>query len=80
VSLDERVKALEEARKKMLQKIEEARREYVETKLKLFPELKTAGIPPAQLGQMLEEKDKKIAELEEKVKLLEQQLKEVKKK
>ena len=78
--MDERVKALEEARKKMLQKIEEARREYVETKLKLFPELKTAGIPPAQLGQMLEEKDKKIAELEEKVKLLEQQLKEVKKK
>ena len=80
MSLDERVKALEEARKKMLQKIEEARREYVETKLKLFPELKTAGIPPAQLGQMLEEKDRKIAELEEKVKLLEQQLKEVKKK
>ena len=80
MSLDERVKALEEARKKMLQKIEEARREYIETKLKLFPELKTAGIPPVQLGQMLEEKDRKIAELEEKVKLLEQQLKEVKKK
>ena len=71
MSLDERVKALEEARKKMLQKIEEARQEYVETKLKLFPELKTAGIPPAQLGQMIEEKEKRIKELEEKLAALE---------
>ena len=77
MSVEDRFKALDEARKKMEEKIAEARKEYVETKLKLFPELKTAGIPPSKLGEMMEEKDRKIAELEEKVKLLEQKLKEV---
>ena len=74
MSMDERIKALEEARKKMLEKIAEARREYIETKLKLFPELKTAGIPPAQLGKIIEEKDKRITELEEKLATLEKKI------
>lgn len=74
MGFEEKVKALEEARKKMQEKIEEAKREYVETKLKLFPELKTAGIPPAQLGQILEEKDKRIKELEEKLAELERKV------
>ena len=80
MSFEEKVKALEEARKRMQEKIEEARREYIETKIKLFPELKTAGIPPAQLGQMLEEKEKQIKELQEKVAALEKRLAEVEKK
>ena len=80
MSSEEKFKALDEARKKMQEKIEEARREYVETKLKLFPELKAAGIPPEQLGQMLDEKEKQIKELQEKIAALEKRLAEVEKK
>ena len=74
MGFEEKVKALEEARKKMEQKIAAARKEYIETKLKLFPELKTAGIPPSQLGQIIEEKDKRIKELEEKLAALEKKI------
>jgi len=75
-SFEEKMRLLEEARRKMVETIERARREYVETKLKLFPELKTLGIPPSDLARQLEEKDKAIAELKEKVEMLERKLKE----
>ena len=76
LSLEEKRNLLAEAHRKMVEKIEAARREYVETKLKLFPELKVAGIPASDLAKVLEEKDKRIVELEEKIRMLESKLKE----
>ena len=67
----ERDKALAEAHRRYVEAVEKARREYVETKRKLFPELATAGAAPAELARQLGEKDRRIAELEAKLKKLE---------
>ena len=65
----EKLKALEEARQKMLRKIEEARREYLEAKRRLYPEL--FAPPPAEATRIIEEQRKRIKELEEKIALME---------
>jgi hypothetical protein len=69
----EKAKQLEEARQEMLRKIEQARQEYLEAKRQLYPEL--FAPPPAEAARIIEEQQKRIQELEEKL-----ALKEVKKK
>jgi vacuolar-type H+-ATPase subunit H len=65
----EKAKQLEEARQKMLKKIEEARQEYLEVKRQLYPEL--FAPPPAEATRIIEEQQKRIRELEEKLALTE---------
>jgi len=69
----EKAKQLEEARQAMLRKIEQARHEYLEAKRQLCPEL--FAPPPAEATRIIDEQQKRIRELEEKL-----ALKEVKKK
>jgi predicted metal-binding transcription factor (methanogenesis marker protein 9) len=65
----EKAKQLEEARQKMLKKIEQARQEYLEVKRQLYPEL--FAPPPAEATRIIEEQQKRIQELEEKLALTE---------
>jgi hypothetical protein len=65
----EKAKQLEEARRRMLEKIEQARREYLEVKRRLYPEL--FAPPPAEAARIIEEQQKRIKELEEKLALTE---------
>jgi hypothetical protein len=69
LSSTEKVKLLEEARLKMLRKIEEARQEYLNVKKQLYPEL--FAPPPAEATRIIEEQQKRIKELEEKLALKE---------
>ena len=69
LSPEEKVKLLEEARLEMLRKIEEARREYLEAKRQLYPEL--FAPPPAEATRIIEEQQRRIKELEERIKELE---------
>jgi thymidylate kinase len=73
----EKAKQLEEARQKMLNKIEQARQEYLEVKRQLYPEL--FAPPPAEATKIIDEQQKRIKELEEKIAKLEAQLKVEKK-
>jgi predicted metal-binding transcription factor (methanogenesis marker protein 9) len=68
----EKVKLLDEARLKMLKKIEQARQEYLEVKRQLYPEL--FAPPPAEATRIIEEQQKRIKELEEYIKELEEKL------
>jgi hypothetical protein len=68
----EKVKLLEEARLKMLRKIEEARQEYLNVKKQLYPEL--FAPPPAEATRIIEEQQKRIKELEEKIAQLEKEV------
>jgi len=65
LSPEEKRKLLAEAHRKMVEDIEKARREYVETKRKLYPEL--FAPPPAEAARIIEEQQKRIKELEEKL-------------
>jgi len=69
--MSEREKQLEAARLKMLKKIEEARKEYLQTKHQLYPEL--FAPPPAEATRIIEEQRKRIQELEEKLAKLEKE-------
>jgi thymidylate kinase len=71
--MSEKEKLLEKARLKMLNKIEEARREYLEVKRQLYPEL--FAPPPTEATKIIDEQQKRIKELEEKIAKLEAQLK-----
>ena len=72
LSPTEKVKLLEEARLKMLRKIEEARQEYLNVKKQLYPEL--FAPPPAEATRIIEEQQKRIKELEEKIAQLEKEV------
>ena len=72
LSSTEKVKLLEEARLKMLRKIEQARQEYLEVKRQLYPEL--FAPPPAEATRIIEEQQKRIKELEEKIAQLEKEV------
>jgi hypothetical protein len=72
LSPTEKVKLLEEARLKMLRKIEEARQEYLNVKKQLYPEL--FAPPPAEAMRIIEEQQKRIKELEEKIAQLEKEV------
>jgi hypothetical protein len=72
LSPTEKVKLLEEARLKMLRKIEEARQEYLNVKKQLYPEL--FAPPPAEATRIIEEQRKRIKELEEKIAQLEKKV------
>jgi vacuolar-type H+-ATPase subunit H len=67
--MSEKAKQLEEARQKMLKKIEQAKQEYLEVKRQLYPEL--FAPPPAEATRIIEEQQKRIKELEEKLALKE---------
>ena len=67
--MSEKAKQLEEARLKMQEKIKQARSEYLEVKRQLYPEL--FAPPPAEATRIIEEQQKRIKELEEKLALKE---------
>jgi DNA-binding transcriptional regulator GbsR (MarR family) len=67
--MSEKAKQLEEARLKMQEKIKQARSEYLEVKRQLYPEL--FAPPPAEATRIIEEQQKRIKELEEKLALQE---------
>lgn len=69
LSPEEKRRLLAEAHKKMVQKIEAARKEYVELKRKLFPSLTAPA--PAEASRIIAEQQKRIKELEEKLALYE---------
>ena len=78
MSAEEKAKKLEEARRKMLQKIEEAKKEYLEVKRQLYPEL--FAPPPAEAAKIIEEQQKQIKELKEEVVSLRRELEKYKSK
>ena len=71
LSPEEKSRLLAEAHRKMVQKIEQARREYLDVKRKLYPEL--FAPPPAEATRIIEEQRKRIKELEEKLALYEKE-------
>jgi vacuolar-type H+-ATPase subunit H len=66
---EEKARRLEEARRRMIEKIEEARREYLEVKQQLFPELFAPS--PTEAIRIINEQRRRIMELEERLRLLE---------
>jgi len=75
LSVEEKLKLLEEARLRMLRKIEEARQEYLEVKKQLYPEI--FAPPPAEASRVIEEQRRRIRELEERIAMLEKELERV---
>jgi len=69
LSLEEKRRLLAEAHRKMVEKIEQARREYVELKRRLFPSL--TAPTPTEASRIIAEQQKRIKELEEKLALYE---------
>jgi hypothetical protein len=69
IASGEKAKQLDEARKRMLEKIGQAKQEYFDAKRRLYPELYAP--PPAEATRIIDEQQKRIKELEEKLALQE---------
>jgi predicted metal-binding transcription factor (methanogenesis marker protein 9) len=69
IASEAKARQLDEARKRMLEKIEQAKQEYFDAKKQLYPELYAP--PPAEATRIIDEQQKRIKELEAKLALLE---------
>jgi len=69
IASEAKARQLDEARKRMLEKTEQAKQEYFDAKRQLYPELYAP--PPAEATRIIDEQQKRIKELETKLALLE---------